>query len=70
MYYFYNKDKIITIELSQGCSDSLTKGVPGGPSHTVQLSRQGSPANTPPTLPPHTPGWAELMLVFPRIEVT
>lgn len=43
MYYFYNKDKIITTDLAKGCSDSMTRGGPGPPSYAVQLpwSAQG-----------------------------
>lgn len=75
MYYFYNKDKIITTDLAKGFSDSLTReGVWGGsPPCTLRV----------PCLPwgplgpytqscrlPGTPGWAELKLVFSSVEVT
>lgn len=61
MYYFCNKDKIITTDLGKGCSDSLTRaGVEGreallccsGPTLTL-----GSPRAIHPELPfPWDPG--------------
>lgn len=55
MYYFYNKDKIITTDLAKGFSDSLTRGgVEGGkPSlySSGPMLTLGSPGAVHPELP-------------------
>lgn len=54
MYYFYNKDKIITADLAKGCLDSLTRGTPRG---GVGAASCAVPVCVHPGVPrDHTPG--------------
>ena len=75
MYYFYNKDRIITRDLAKGCSDSLTRGGPGGRGRALlccsrrvlTLGSLGTYTGSVPS--PAILGWAELGLIFSCVEM-
>lgn len=75
MYYFYNKDRIITRDLAKGCSDSLTRGGPRGRGRALlccscrvlTLGSLGAYTGSVPS--PAILGWAELRLIFSCVEM-